>query len=109
MTSKKKSNAATSTSTSSTTSSAAAAYGALVVRAVVVVALAAWAAWSVEPLLHDRHAVPRHDHQPSPQHIRNAQGLWLHHYAWLPPASSPASLKYEAPPWELSPSLKYNN
>ena len=95
MTSKKKSNAATSTSTSSTTSSAAAAYGALVVRAVVVVALAAWVAWSVEPLLHDRHAVPRHDHQPSPQHIRNAQGLWLHHYAWLPPASSAASLKYE--------------
>jgi hypothetical protein len=95
MPSKKKSNAATPTSTSSTTSSTAAAYGALVVRAVVVVALAAWAAWSVEPLLHDRHAVPRHDHQPSPQHIRNAQGLWLHHYAWLPPASSTASLRYE--------------
>jgi hypothetical protein len=65
----------------------------LLFKTVVVVGLAVWAAWAVRPLLHDKHVVALHNDPLSPNFLRNAQGMWLHHSAWLP-SGPQSSIKY---------------
>jgi len=50
-----------------------------------------WLAWTIRPLMEEKHSVQFHEKQLSPDFLRNEQGLWLHSSSCFPPSSPSGS------------------